>query len=190
MSTGKHHIVVDSPLGPITLVGRAGALTNLYMDAHRHGTEPATYGCRDLGGLAPAVEQLEQYFAGQRTTFDLRIEPEGTPFQRRVWTALVTIPYGATTTYGELARIIGQPRGSRAVGLANGRNPISIVVPCHRVVGANGCLVGYGGGLPRKAALLDLERRVAGSAGAGAAPRSSSSWAGRPRSSASNRPAW
>lgn len=164
MSSAKHHVIVDSPLGPITLVGRAGALTNLYMDVHRHAADPATFGAPTLGGLAPAVEQLEQYFAGQRTAFDLRIDPEGTPFQQRVWAALVTIPYGSTTTYGELARSIGAPRASRAVGMANGRNPISIILPCHRVVGADGSLVGYGGGLPRKVALLDLERRVAGSA--------------------------
>jgi len=101
------------------------------------------------------------YFIGELTEFDLPLALHGTEFQRRVWAALLTIPYGATTTYGELARqVMGSPQGSRAVGLANGRNPISIIVPCHRVIGADGKLTGYGGGLPRKAALLDFEFAV------------------------------
>jgi methylated-DNA-[protein]-cysteine S-methyltransferase len=105
-----------------------------------------------------AVDQLDAYFAGELTEFDLRLRLEGTEFQRTVWAGLCEIPYGETTSYGELAARIGRPRASRAVGLANGRNPVAIVVPCHRVIGAGGSLTGYGGGLERKQALLDLER--------------------------------
>jgi methylated-DNA-[protein]-cysteine S-methyltransferase len=110
-----------------------------------------------LGG---AREQLTEYFAGGRQTFDLALRMEGTPFQRRVWQELARIPYGTTITYGQLAARIGQPTAARAVGLANGRNPISIVVPCHRVIGADGTLIGYGGGLANKRFLLELERGV------------------------------
>jgi methylated-DNA-[protein]-cysteine S-methyltransferase len=112
--------------------------------------------------LADAARQLNEYFAGERTDFDLPLSLDGTGFQRTVWSGLQDIPYGETISYGELARRIGQPTASRAVGLANGRNPVSIVVPCHRVVGSNGSLTGYGGGLPRKQFLLGLELRVSG----------------------------
>lgn len=108
-----------------------------------------------------AVDQLEEYFGGQRTEFELELELVGTPFQRRVWSALMTIPYGQTRSYGEIALQLDAPGASRAVGLANGRNPIAIIVPCHRVIGANGNLTGYGGGLSRKRALLDLETATA-----------------------------
>jgi methylated-DNA-[protein]-cysteine S-methyltransferase len=111
-----------------------------------------------------AVEQLREYFAGERLEFDLPLAPRGTPFQLEVWQALRTIPYGATTSYGAIARAIGRPSGFRAVGMANGRNPISIVVPCHRVIGASGALTGYGGGLDRKEWLLALEARRAADA--------------------------
>jgi len=117
----------------------------------RAGWEPADT------AFAAAVDQLEEYFAGQRTEFELELELAGTPFQRRVWSALMTIPYGQTRSYGEIAMQLDAPGASRAVGLANGRNPIAIIVPCHRVIGANGKLTGYGGGLSRKRALLDLE---------------------------------
>lgn len=117
----------------------------------RAGWEPADT------AFAAAVDQLEEYFAGQRTEFELELEMAGTPFQRRVWSALMTIPYGQTRSYGEIAMQLDAPGASRAVGLANGRNPIAIIVPCHRVIGANGKLTGYGGGLSRKRALLDLE---------------------------------
>jgi methylated-DNA-[protein]-cysteine S-methyltransferase len=110
--------------------------------------------------FAAAAAQLDAYFAGTRRTFDLPIAPAGSDFQRRVWSALTAIPYGSVTSYGRLAAAIGRARGARAVGLANGRNPISIVVPCHRVVGAGGALVGYGGGLERKRFLLALEGAV------------------------------
>lgn len=153
------HTWVDSPLGPLTLRAHDGVLSGLYMPEHRHGPAPAALGERDDDGLPAVREQLAAYFASQLTVFDLPLELRGTDFQRRVWAALRAIPYGETRTYGELAAAIGAPSASRAVGLANGRNPISIVVPCHRVVGAGGSLTGYAGGVDRKRALLDLEAR-------------------------------
>ncbi|TWD79179.1 methylated-DNA-[protein]-cysteine S-methyltransferase [Kribbella amoyensis] len=154
------YAVIGSPIGELTLVGTdAGELTGLYMEQHRYRPEPATFGERDDTILADVVQQLKEYFAGERTTFDVRVKAAGTPFQQEVWAALTTIPYGETTTYGELARVLGRPAtASRAVGLANGKNPISIIVPCHRVIGSTGDLTGYGGGLGRKRALLDHER--------------------------------
>ncbi len=152
---------LDSPVGPIQLTSDDGAaLSGLYMNEHRHGPTPGTEWSRadDLPLFVEAKRQLCAYFAGQRTTFDLPLDAQGTPFQKRVWAELALIPYGATISYGALARRIGSPNASRAVGLANGRNPISIIVPCHRVIGANGALVGYGGGLSRKETLLALER--------------------------------
>jgi len=126
-------------------------MVNQTYEPDRAGWEPADT------AFAAAVDQLEEYFAGQRTEFELELELAGTPFQRRVWSALMTIPYGQTRSYGEIAMQLDAPGASRAVGLANGRNPIAIIVPCHRVIGANGKLTGYGGGLSRKRALLDLE---------------------------------
>lgn len=154
------HRVIDSPLGPLTLVvDETGALAALYTDGQQHG--PAETGVelgeRDDTVAQAAVDQLGEYFAGTRTAFDLPLSPAGTDFQRRVWAALRDIPYGATETYGHLAERIGSPRGTRAVGAATGRNPISIVVPCHRLVGSSGELTGYAGGLARKRWLLDLE---------------------------------
>jgi methylated-DNA-[protein]-cysteine S-methyltransferase len=163
--------VIDSPIGPLTLVTESGALTGLYMDVkgmdvQGHEPDEATLGVpaglEDDQVLAEASRQLGEYFAGDRTSFDLPLDLDGTGFQRIVWAGLQEIPYGETISYGELARRIGQPTASRAVGLANGRNPVSIVVPCHRVVGSNGSLTGYGGGLPRKQFLLALEQRVTG----------------------------
>ncbi|MGB0878650.1 MAG: methylated-DNA--[protein]-cysteine S-methyltransferase [Mycobacterium sp.] len=147
---------VDSPVGKLTLAGTEDRLRHLRMvdqtyEPDRAGWEPADT------AFAAAVDQLEEYFAGQRTEFELELEMAGTPFQRRVWSALMTIPYGQTRSYGEIAMQLDAPGASRAVGLANGRNPIAIIVPCHRVIGANGKLTGYGGGLSRKRALLDLE---------------------------------
>jgi len=153
----RQHTVTDSPVGPLTLVATDGVLSALYMEQHRHQPDPSTFGLRDPAPFAPVREQLAAYFAGELTEFDLPLAPEGTPFQQRVWAALRRIPYGTTLTYGELAREIGQPTASRAVGLANGRNPHSIVVPCHRVIGTDGSLTGYGGGLERKRYLLALE---------------------------------
>jgi methylated-DNA-[protein]-cysteine S-methyltransferase len=129
------------------------------MDKHRHRPELATFGDRDDSVLPAVAEQLTEYFEYGRTTFDVPLYLAGTPFQEQVWKALQDIPYGEITTYGELAHTLGLvPGASRAVGLANGKNPISIIVPCHRVVGSNGNLTGYGGGLDRKQALLDHER--------------------------------
>ncbi|GLY76134.1 methylated-DNA--[protein]-cysteine S-methyltransferase [Actinoallomurus iriomotensis] len=154
------HTVVDSPIGPLTLVGADGALTGVYMDRQRYRPEPETFGDRDDVPFTEAARQLEEYFAGTRTRFDLPLAPAGTPFQRQVWEALQVIPYGQTVSYGQLADRLGRPAAARAVGFANGHNPISIIVPCHRVVGSNGDLTGYGGGLERKRRLLDFERSV------------------------------
>lgn len=148
---------VDSPVGPLTLAGCGGRLMHLRMVDQTY--EPNHDGWeRDDAAFPDAVEQLESYFAGERTEFDLELELVGTPFQRSVWAALLTIPYGETRSYGEIAAQIGSPGAFRAVGLANGHNPIGIIVPCHRVIGSNGSLTGYGGGLDRKRALLALEK--------------------------------
>ena len=148
---------IDSPVGPLTLAGRGPTLTNLRMVDQSH--EPSRAGWEPDGTAFPdAVEQLDAYFASERTDFALELDLVGTEFQRRVWAALCTIPYGETRSYGEIADQIGSPGAFRAVGLANGRNPIGIIVPCHRVIGASGSLTGYGGGLDRKRALLDLEQ--------------------------------
>lgn len=164
--TDRRHLVLEpTPVGPLTLVALGEALVAVWMEDQRHHPGAVAHGdpaSTDDPVLARAARQLEEYFAGRRTDFDLPLAPEGTEFQRRVWAELLQIPYGETVTYGELARRLDNPTGSRAVGLANGRNPLGIVVPCHRVVGAGGNLTGYGGGLPRKRLLLDLEARVAG----------------------------
>ncbi|MGH8793510.1 MAG: methylated-DNA--[protein]-cysteine S-methyltransferase [Stackebrandtia sp.] len=159
----KVHTVVDSAVGPLTLVAdSSGALCGLYMDRQRHLPDAEAFGRADAGPFDGVVAQLREYFAGRLRRFDVPLAPEGTQFQRRVWDALTRIPYGETTSYGQLAEEIDAPKASRAVGAANGRNPISIVVPCHRVVGADGSLTGYGGGVERKRLLLDLERSHAG----------------------------
>lgn len=148
---------IDSPIGELTLTSDGGSLTRIHMHEQRHIQKiPSTYR-RDDHGLAHAVEQLNAYFAGDLREFDLPTTMRGTEFQRRVWASLCEIPYGETISYGELARWVGNPKASRAVGLANGRNPLAIVVPCHRVIGADGSLTGYGGGLERKVWLLEHE---------------------------------
>jgi methylated-DNA-[protein]-cysteine S-methyltransferase len=152
------HTVVDSPIGPLTLVAADRTLAGLYMDQQRHRPSSETFGAPDAAPLQAAIEQLEEYFAGQRTEFELPLTLTGTPFQRAVWAGLREIGYGETISYAELAERIGRPTAARAVGLANGKNPISIIVPCHRVVGASGDLTGYGGGLARKRRLLNFER--------------------------------
>jgi methylated-DNA-[protein]-cysteine S-methyltransferase len=154
------YAVIDSPLGRLTLVATDwGELAGLSMEEHRHRPPLETFGVRDDSVLTEVGQQLKEYFAGERTTFDVPLALTGTPFQQRVWTALQDIPYGETTTYGELAASLGLvPGAARAVGLANGKNPVSIIVPCHRVVGSTGSLTGYGGGLDRKQRLLDHER--------------------------------
>lgn len=148
---------VDSPVGLLTLAGRDGRLMHLRMVDQTY--EPSHDGWDlDDSAFPDAVEQLESYFAGELFDFELELDMVGTSFQRNVWAALLTIPYGETRSYGEIAGQIGSPGASRAVGLANGHNPIGIIVPCHRVIGANGSLTGYGGGLDRKRALLALEK--------------------------------
>ena len=161
----REHVTLPSPIGPLTLVAEAGQLTALYMDAQQHRPEEGALGAPgdpEAAPFAAAARQLADYFACQLTEFDLPLAPAGTPFQRRVWAALQAIPYGQTWSYAQLADKIGQPTAVRAVGLANGRNPIALVIPCHRVIGSDGSLTGYGGGLDRKRFLLDLEGRAAG----------------------------
>jgi methylated-DNA-[protein]-cysteine S-methyltransferase len=150
----------DTPVGPIAVVADGPSITGLYL-----GEPPEKV--RDLPDanardepFATALRQLTAYFAGDLTEFDLPLSPAGTPFQHRVWAALREIPFGETASYGELAERIGSPTAARAVGAANGRNPIGIVVPCHRVISSNGTLNGYAGGVDRKKALLALEREV------------------------------
>jgi methylated-DNA-[protein]-cysteine S-methyltransferase len=155
-----HYRTIDSPIGPLTLAGDGSVLKNLRMVDQTYEPDRADW-VPDVGAFPDAVEQLHAYFAGDLHEFDVRLEITGTAFQRRVWTALRTIPYGETRSYGEIAAQIGAPNSSRAVGLANGRNPIAIIVPCHRVIGANGSLTGFGGGLERKSALLELEKNTA-----------------------------
>lgn len=156
---------VGSPLGDLLVVRReaystavpAGALTGLYLPTGRHAAALRADWTRDDTAFDDLRSQLDEYFAGERRGFDLSLDPTGTEFQKRVWAALADIPYGETTSYGRVAATIGSPTSSRAVGLANGQNPISIIVPCHRVVGANGALTGYGGGLDAKRWLLAHE---------------------------------
>ncbi len=154
----RTHTTVDSPFDALTLVADDGRLCGLYMVDQRHRPPDIEFGVRDARAFATAVSQLGEYFVGQRTAFDLDLAPAGTPFRRTVWDRLRAIPYGETRTYGQLAAELGRPGAARAVGLANGANPIGIVVPCHRVVGADGSLTGYGGGLERKRRLLELEQ--------------------------------
>ncbi len=148
---------IDSPIGELLLLGTEGALHGLYMQAAPRPKAIAADWEHAPAAFSAASEQLREYFAGERTSFDLPLVLDGSLFQRQVWRALRDIGYGETLSYGELARRIGHPSAARAVGLANGSNPISVIVPCHRVIGANGTLTGYGGGLARKRALLDLE---------------------------------
>jgi methylated-DNA-[protein]-cysteine S-methyltransferase len=149
---------IDSPIGPLTLAGHDSVLTTLRMVDQTY--EPSRVGWSpNPGAFDDAVEQLGAYFAGELTEFDIELDLRGTEFQQRVWKALLTIPYGETRSYGKIAEQIGTPGSARAVGLANGHNPIAIIVPCHRVIGANGGLTGYGGGLDRKRTLLELEKQ-------------------------------
>lgn len=162
----RTHTVIDSPIGPLTLIAEEGRLAGVHMEITRYEPDVGSLGPAVATGsepvLAAAARQLEAYFDGALTSFDVPLTLDGSRFQRTVWAALQDIPYGETISYGELARRIGQPSASRAVGLANGRNPVSIVVPCHRVIGADGSLTGYGGGMDRKRFLLALEQRVSG----------------------------
>ena len=162
------YTTIDSPIGALTLVADddTSALRALYMTDHRHAPSSETFGDRLAGDDESAVfgaviAQLGEYFAGTRTAFDVPTAPVGTEFQLAVWQQLRAIPYGETRTYGELAIALGNPKAVRAVGLANGRNPLSIVVPCHRVIGADGSMTGFGGGVERKEFLLALEHAPA-----------------------------
>ena len=158
MDVVKHRII-DSPVGPLTLVvDDAGTLAALYTDGQKHFPGIEALGERDDTIAADAVAQLADYFAGRRATFDLPLAPRGTEFQQAVWTSLLAIPQGETVTYGSIAHELGKPTASRAVGAAVGRNPISIIIPCHRVVGSSGAMTGYAGGVDRKRWLLDHER--------------------------------
>jgi len=160
----EYYNYYDSPLGQILLVATDEALTGLHFVGEKYYPAIAAEWRRqpDAKIILSARAQLDEYFAGKRKTFDLTVDPAGTAFQRGVWRALQKIPYGVTMNYGAVARCIGKPSASRAVGAANGRNPISIVIPCHRVIGANGDLTGYAGGMERKDALLRLEADGAG----------------------------
>jgi methylated-DNA-[protein]-cysteine S-methyltransferase len=154
-----HYRTIDSPIGPLALAGRGRVLTHLRMLDQTYEPDRSDW-VHDERAFPDAVDQLQAYFAGERTDFDLELGLVGSDFQRRVWQALLTIPYGETRSYGQIAAQIGAPGAARAVGLANGHNPIAIIVPCHRVIGASGSLTGYGGGLDRKRSLLEMERNV------------------------------
>ena len=162
--------VLDSPVGPLTVVASDAGLRAVLWPADGAGGErqrvpvPGTVEDDDHPVLVDARRQLAEYFTGERTDFDLPLDPVGTPFQQSAWTALLTIPFGETITYGEQARRMGDGRKARAVGAANGKNPLSIVVPCHRVVGSDGSLTGFAGGVETKAWLLAHERAVSGHA--------------------------
>ncbi|MEU2434225.1 methylated-DNA--[protein]-cysteine S-methyltransferase [Streptomyces sp. NPDC007861] len=157
----RTHTVLDSPYGPLTLVATDSVLSGLYMTQQRHRPAEETFGTPDPRPFGEAISQLDAYFEGELKDFDVPLRLEGTPFQRSVWEQLCLIPYGETRTYGDLAETLGKPGASRAVGLANGKNPVGIIVPCHRVIGSTGSLTGYGGGLDRKQRLLAFESGAA-----------------------------
>jgi methylated-DNA-[protein]-cysteine S-methyltransferase len=154
-----------SPVGELTLVADDGGLTGVYFPHHWYRPDQATFGRRADAGFGEVKSQLTEYFAGERQRFDLRLDARGDDFQRRVWELIDRIPYGQTATYGDLARELGDGVLAKDVGAAVGRNPLSVIVPCHRVVGKDGRLTGYAGGLKRKRFLLDLEERAGGKAG-------------------------
>jgi methylated-DNA-[protein]-cysteine S-methyltransferase len=153
-----------TPIGELTVAVGDDGIRHILFPENRYAARGRADWIRAAVPVRTAREQLLAYFAGERARFDLPLAPRGTTFQCRVWQALAAIPFGATWSYAQLARHIGQPQAVRAVGAANGRNPLPIVLPCHRVIGANGALTGFGGGLPTKAALLALERRTAAAA--------------------------
>jgi methylated-DNA-[protein]-cysteine S-methyltransferase len=156
------HGVMDSPIGGLRIVASGHGITGIYMENHAHPLDPGVLGERlasvaDDPGIALCAGQLAEYFAGTRTSFEVPLDAQGTEFQQRVWAHLTRIPFGATRSYGQLALELGDEKLTRAVGTANGRNPIAIVVPCHRVIGADGSLTGYAGGLGAKEFLLRHE---------------------------------
>ena len=153
------HTLVDTPIGPLLLAADDSGLRQILFANGKRPPLPQPEWREDSAPLQDSIRQLRAYFAGELEAFDLPLAPQGTPFQLKVWRLLCDIPYGETISYGELACRVGNPKASRAVGLANGSNPIPIVIPCHRVIGSNGKLTGYGGGLPIKEKLLALERR-------------------------------
>jgi methylated-DNA-[protein]-cysteine S-methyltransferase len=156
----RSYTQIESPLGPLLLAADEAGLREIrFVNGRRPAAPPESAWKEDRAPLNQTIRQLQAYFAGELENFDLQLAPEGTPFQQGVWRRLCDIPYGQTISYGELAGRIGNPKASRAVGFANGSNPIPIVIPCHRVIGSNGKLTGYGGGLPIKEKLLALERR-------------------------------
>ncbi len=155
-----NYCYLESPIGKLLIAGDSESVRQINFAKNGKPSKPEPdWQESSRGPVAQAARQLREYFAGSRQDFDLPLAPEGTEFQRQVWRRLQEIPYGETISYGELARRIGNPKASRAVGAANGQNPIPIVIPCHRVIGANGKLTGFGGGLPTKEALLALEAR-------------------------------
>lgn len=156
------YTVIDSPVGELLAARDDVGLAVLYLPSGKYPTSPRPEWTRDDAAFDDVRTQLAEYFAGTRREFDLPLHPAGTPFQQRVWTALRDIPYGETTSYGKTAAAIGEPGAARAVGLANGQNPLPIIVPCHRVIGADGSLTGYGGGLDTKRWLLAHEASHAG----------------------------
>jgi methylated-DNA-[protein]-cysteine S-methyltransferase len=163
--TAAVHTVLPTSLGDLTLVRDGHSLTGLYFTRHWPGPDRAAFGARNDQGFEEAARQLAEFLAGDRCTFDLALEIRGSEFDRRVWELLAGVPYGERTTYGELARRLGPATGPRDVGAAAGRNPLCIIIPCHRVVGATGKLTGYAGGLDRKRALLEIEHAGALRAG-------------------------
>ena len=157
MDTRIFYTTLESPVGALFLTSNGEAITELFMEKHKGGPKPICDWRRDDGLFREAADQLRAYFVGELTVFDLPLATDGAPFQQRVWTELRKIPYGSTISYGELARRIGRPDAPRAVGAANGSNPISIIIPCHRVIGSDSKLTGYGGGIERKKFLLEFE---------------------------------
>lgn len=154
----REYRYVDSPIGRLLLIGVGEILEELHFPNSSTRKERDDSSQLNDNGLTVAYEQLSEYFQGTRTQFSIKLQPKGTDFQKKVWQQLSKIPYGETTHYGEIAKRIGNPKGSRAVGLANGKNPIPIIVPCHRVIGKDGSLTGFGGGLEIKKQLLALEK--------------------------------
>ena len=151
---------IDSPIGKLLIYGTTRGLSGIMMTRQRHFDGKQKDWERNDAHWSAVAKQLREYFDGKRRDFEIPLDVEGTEFQTKVWAALRKIPFGRTASYADIARKIGKPKAMRAVGMANGRNPVSIVVPCHRVIGADGSLTGYGGGLDRKKILLDLESRV------------------------------
>jgi methylated-DNA-[protein]-cysteine S-methyltransferase len=160
------HTIIETPIGELTLVAEDGTLSGIYFPGHWTRPDPATFGERSDSGFEEVERQLAEYLTGERTSFDLPTAAAGDEFQQRVWELIDRIPYGQTTTYGEIARELGNPTLARRVGGAVAHNPLSVIVPCHRVVGKDGALTGYAGGLGRKELLLTLEGALQASAGA------------------------